>query len=204
MALKTLVKVSGINNLSDARYCAGMNVEFLGFSPQIHTMNYTELSKYKEITSWLSGTKYVGELTKLPLAKNLEDYDFDVLQIQDETLISEAKKFGKPLFLVFEVKQVTDFDNFIEIARKYRTEIDYFLLKSTQVSCTKVIPDLKNICAEFPIILNFADITPENVDIVLAQIQPDGIGLHGGHEISPGLKDFDGLADMLEALEKDA
>ena len=32
MGLKTLVKVSEVNNLSDARYCAGMGVEMIGFS----------------------------------------------------------------------------------------------------------------------------------------------------------------------------
>lgn len=32
MALKTFVKISGVNNLSDARYCAGMGVNQLGFN----------------------------------------------------------------------------------------------------------------------------------------------------------------------------
>ena len=41
--LKTLIKVSNINNLSDARYCAGMGVEMLGFS-----MDELSIEKFKE------------------------------------------------------------------------------------------------------------------------------------------------------------
>lgn len=202
MALKTLVKVSGITNLSDARYCAGMGVEFLGFSPDSSTTNYMELSKYKEIVGWLSGTKYVGELTQA-LPENLEAYDFDALQIHDENLISEVKLLTKPIFFVFEIKETVDFENFTTIARQFHADVDYFLLKSTRQSWEEHLHDLKNLCTEFPIILDFTDITAENVNTVLEQLQPDGIGLQGEEEISPGLKDFDGLADVLEALEED-
>ena len=42
--LKTIVKVSEVNNLSDARYCAGMGVEYIGFS-----MDNVPFEKYKEM-----------------------------------------------------------------------------------------------------------------------------------------------------------
>ena len=53
MALKTFVKVSGINNLSDARYCSGMEVNQLGFSIEPSSPNYTDPEKFKEIKGWL-------------------------------------------------------------------------------------------------------------------------------------------------------
>ena len=56
--LKTLVKVSSISNLSDARYCAGMGVDLLGFPIQDIT-----LEKFTEIRNWLAGVQIVGEFS---------------------------------------------------------------------------------------------------------------------------------------------
>lgn len=201
MLLKTRVKVSGINNLSDARYCAGMGVDFLGFSPEPDSNNYTELSRYKEITNWLSGPKYIGELTKSP-EDNLVEYRFDALQTNDENLISELKKEDKPLFFSFKIHQISDIEIFTKIAEKYKTEIQYFLIQSDTMNYTECMHELKSICTEFPVILDFQKVTADNVENLLQQISPQGIGLRGGNEISPGLKDFEGLADILEALEE--
>ena len=48
MALKTFVKISGVNNLSDARYCAGMGVNQLGFNIEDKHPNYTDPQSFKE------------------------------------------------------------------------------------------------------------------------------------------------------------
>ena len=53
--LKTKVKVSSIENLSDARYCAGMGVEWLGFPLAM------PVEKLEEIRNWLAGVQIVGE-----------------------------------------------------------------------------------------------------------------------------------------------
>jgi len=202
MALKTVVKVSGITNLSDARYCAGMGVEFLGFSPEPNTPHFTELSKYKEIIGWVSGIKFVGELTKFP-PSNLSEYNFDALQINNITLLPVLKKFEKPIFLEVNLIQKTDIPTFEKTAQKYKNDVTYFLLKSTELPIDEVTETLKKLCAEFPIILDFEGITPENTSEILSKIQPKGVGLQGGEEVSPGLRDFEGLADMLEALEEE-
>jgi hypothetical protein len=57
--LKTKVKVSSIENLSDARYCAGMGVEWLGFPLAM------PLEKFAEIRNWLAGVQIVGEASGL-------------------------------------------------------------------------------------------------------------------------------------------
>ncbi|MFM1835376.1 MAG: hypothetical protein RJA04_63, partial [Bacteroidota bacterium] len=48
--LKTLVKVSAITNLSDARYCAGMGVDLLGFP-----LGKISIDQFTEIRNWLAG-----------------------------------------------------------------------------------------------------------------------------------------------------
>ncbi len=61
MALKTLVYLRDINNLSDARYAAGMGVELTGFrlDPQDESSLTPEM--FREITGWIAGVKTVGE-----------------------------------------------------------------------------------------------------------------------------------------------
>lgn len=49
--LKTTVYVSDINNLSDARYCAGMMVDYLGFN-----LDKISVEDFREITQWIEGT----------------------------------------------------------------------------------------------------------------------------------------------------
>ena len=62
MALKTTVKVSKVNNLSDARYCAGMGVNQLGFNIEPDHENYTDPKSFKELADWVSGVEFVGEI----------------------------------------------------------------------------------------------------------------------------------------------
>ena len=56
---------------------------------------------------------------------------------------------------------------------------------------------------EMPVVLT-KGITAETVNHQLDNnISLKGIGLQGGNEIRPGFKDFDTLADILEAVEID-
>ena len=48
MPLKTIVKVGSITNLSDARYCAGMGVEMLGFNVVAGHESFIDAKKYQE------------------------------------------------------------------------------------------------------------------------------------------------------------
>ena len=51
--LITKVKVGQVTNLSEARYCAGMGVDFLSF-PIVSIDPKT----YQEITGWVAGPKF--------------------------------------------------------------------------------------------------------------------------------------------------
>lgn len=57
------LKVAGISSLTDARYCAGMGVEFLAFT--VHSSGETSLSadNLRAIKPWIEGVKWMGEFT---------------------------------------------------------------------------------------------------------------------------------------------
>jgi phosphoribosylanthranilate isomerase len=60
MSLKTKVKAGNITNLSDARYCAGMGVDWLSFPAE-----KVNPVKFKEITDWVTGPQFVLEAEAL-------------------------------------------------------------------------------------------------------------------------------------------
>ncbi len=61
MSLRTFVKIGSVNNLSDARYCAGMAVDLIGFNIDPETEGSVTPSFFREITEWIAGVGFVGE-----------------------------------------------------------------------------------------------------------------------------------------------
>src|SRR5262245_49771827 len=85
MPLKAFVKVGSITNLSDARYCAGMSVDMLGFRALEGQENYIKPSFFQEIRGWITGPLVVAEVYGLTqpdqLTRILENYKPDYLEM---------------------------------------------------------------------------------------------------------------------------
>ncbi len=60
MALITSVIVNGVNNLSDARYCAGMGVDMIGFNLDESQPGFMPAADLQDIAGWVAGVKLVG------------------------------------------------------------------------------------------------------------------------------------------------
>ena len=192
MALKTFVKVSGVNNLSDARYCAGMLVDQLGFNVEAVHDNYTDPKAFKEISDWLSGVDFVAEVedetTNLSTIK--EAYNVQVIQIESIDQIEVASELG--LDVIYKTK---DLDEAVNIWNSFGDKLSYILLE-TQSEVSSIQSQV------FPLVIQ-GSFSVSIIHTLLENIQPHGIALVGGDEIRPGYKDFDALADILEALEID-
>lgn len=197
MALKTFVKVSGINNLSDARYCSGMEVDQLGFSIQEGSAKYTDPDKFKEIKGWLSGVAYVGEIeadSTKDISEIVRDYELDALQVANAQQVMEAQATGLPVILKTDVSMIT-----MELLASLKDKVSYFLIDSVYEG--QVSPDILALTGQYPIALGYG-FDAKTVES-LAKSGIKGIALKGGDEISPGLRDFDEMMDILEALEID-
>ncbi|MEI7584042.1 N-(5'-phosphoribosyl)anthranilate isomerase [Runella sp.] len=204
--LKTVVKISNVTNLSDARYCAGMGVEMLGFSIDEAAETYVDLKKFNDIRSWIAGVQIVAEteLTEASLLlEKIERYQPNAIQISNAELLPWLKsETARPLILKVEADQ--DADTIEEIMVKNAPYVTYFLLESG--SDTPLAGDwqdfLNTLSARFSILLGFG-ITTENATFLLDDVNISGIALRGGEEIRPGYKDFGDLMDVLEALEEE-
>lgn len=182
MALKTFVKVASITNLTDARYCAGMGVDMLGFQAVQGQPNYITPSAFQEIRGWITGPVIVAEVygirDEAALADVLENYKPDYLEMGLEEL-SRFSSLSLPLILSVETRPHIENLAILPAYLISDKELDTTIPLLARVQS---LEDLKSL------------ITNKNIT---------GIVLKGGTELKPGLKDFEVMNDVLEFLEEE-
>jgi phosphoribosylanthranilate isomerase len=204
MALKTLVIVNSISNLSDARYCAGMGVDMLGFNLDASSPGYLEPQTFKVINEWVAGVKKVGELSKAEsgdLENVMADYALDYLQIMDSGNWQALHSAGIPLICKVSWENhwtLTDFEKKYALIVPY---VDFFIIEIASLT-NEVLGTIRQVAALYPVLLGCND-READIENLLSEINLKGLALKGSHEIRPGLKDFDQLAQILEQLETD-
>lgn len=203
MALRTFVKISGITNLSDARYCAGMYVNLIGFALEEVSEKYVNLSQFQEITGWVSGLEFVGEFESLPAESALEVLkSYPSITWVEHTRIDELVKLHRAGYKTIYKKDLAEVKHMEEVvALKLKEEDILFHITSNDDPLThgdiEIISKLTKTC---DVILG-AGLSANNVIHLIDTLKLKGIVLEGGEEIKPGLKDFEELADILEVLE---
>jgi phosphoribosylanthranilate isomerase len=182
MPLKTFVKVGAVTNLSDARYCAGMGVDMLGFRVIQGQKNYIGHSQYQEIRGWITGPDIVAEIYGIKdpddLQAILENYKPDYLEMGLREL-SLFRNLPIPLILAVNEKD---------------------LIESLPVDPVYVISDYI-FMTPIPLLVgiqNKAEVVP-----LLENSFVKGIALEGSAEIKPGLKNYEVINEVLELLETD-
>ena len=182
MALKTLVKIGGITNLSDARYCAGMGVDMLGFNVIPGHPNHVSPETFQQIRGWVTGPLIVAEIAGLKgpedLIPILENYRPDMLEMELSEL---AKIASPPLPYILKLKKN---DNITHLA----IDPEYILGESPEI-----------ISSNIPFLMEVG--STDEVTSALSNSSVKGVALNGGPELRPGLKDYSTMGDILELLE---
>lgn len=207
MSLKTFVKISGVSNLSDARYCAGMGVDVLGFSFDSSEQHQVLPDQYIAITEWISGVQNAAEFTSCTpqeIEEQLAQYgNVDLLQITDHRQLPLLKSLQLPVILKLDINTHHDLSSVAEVMREAQKDVQYFLLEyESEKDTTGWLDDILRLADQYPVLLGFG-ITAENVLTLIENSNIRGIALKGGEEIKPGYKSYDELADILEAIEVD-
>ncbi|GHA58195.1 phosphoribosylanthranilate isomerase [Pontibacter akesuensis] len=206
MGLRTSVIVNGINNLSDARYCAGMGVDIIGFNLKLDDQERVQPNTLKEITSWVAGVKLAGEFLRArpdTINEIASEFNLDYIQLNIPYLIDEIEEINLPVIQKVFINKDTVESELLEMMELYSSVVHAFILYSDdfdKVDETNA-PFLADICKRFDVYIGFG-LDKGNINTVLKKIKPTGIGLQGGHEIKPGLKDFDELAEIFEEIEE--
>lgn len=181
MSLKAKVKVGHITNLSEARYCAGMGVDLLGFPVGSDGL---KPEQYKQMIEWVAGPEFVLEAHHSPsldLTGITDNYPGHYIEIGSHQL--EWLK-NKDLNFILAIKPG-------EWVNLYGDLTSYENLKFVEL-LNGSKSDATAIKAFFPVLLN---------DVDLALSLNTGIALIGSDEEKPGIKDYQ-IADILESLEE--
>jgi phosphoribosylanthranilate isomerase len=196
MALKTMVKVGEISNLSDARYCSGMGVDMLGFCVVARQKHYVSPELFKEIRGWFSGPSIVAEVYGIQNGEDLPSIIRDYLPDFIELSFQDLLKIHSPnstYILSTTVEELTTQENLIA---PFRKQISKIILPAT--TDKKLIDDLAR---SYKVMLRVDSETV--LDDVLNNSSIKGITLKGSAEDKPGLKNYDQLSSILEKLEVD-
>lgn len=205
MALKTFVKISSVNNLSDARYCAGMQVNLMGFCLEENDKNFVSPEKFKEIIGWLSGVEYVAEFSHTHperILTQLKGYpEIQNIEIKEEIHLKMLVNTNYGIILNQQVDDLDDIEDLIKKSTSYHDFNVTLLLHSEALESNgEVLNKISELSSNCQVLLGFG-IHADAVLELLETTQIKGISMQGGDEIKPGLKDFDELAEILETLE---
>ncbi len=185
MVLKTIVKVSGVDNLSNARYCAGMGVDMIGFD-----MDKINIDQYKEIKNWVAGVGIVGETKSgniIEIINNIRLFEPDLLEVSSVSIATAILEIHK-IDIILKIP----YPNRAEI---YPVNIKYINLYSDKIDNSE---------------LEFWDINGPKLlvsnDYYLQHIENSysnniGISIMADQEERPGFSNFENTMDILESLE---
>src|SRR5690606_31291233 len=94
-----------------------------------------------------------------------------------------------------------------ELIEEKENLVSYFLLSFQSQDDEKEVlatyaSEISALSDKYPLLLGFG-LDAASINTLLGETSITGIALQGGHEIKPGYKDFDELADILETIELD-
>jgi phosphoribosylanthranilate isomerase len=209
--LKTKVKASSITNLTDARYFAAWEVEWLGFNLEAGSEDYIEPKNMNAIKEWVDGVKIVGEfnLPDLETVKSaIEVLEIEQAQVGPFTDYNTLKSISEllPVMQEIVVEKDTSLDSLRPIFDQNADMVEVFILNFDKNGIDwafirqNLLKELKELIQEHPILLSL-NFDEKNIDSILEELQPLGINVKGGEEEKVGYKSYDELDEIFEKIE---
>lgn len=193
MLLKTKVKVGNVTNLSDARYCAGMGVDLLGF-PIGNGDGQIAFEVFHEISEWVAGPEFVLEYTD-----TIDDDQFKKVTqsaaIQHIQVTYEQLEHLKSTITKQSIILSIDISKWPLVQQELLSlPISYLIITSQQDINWR---QLEKINAITPVLVPHHYLADQDI----SRLPLSGIVLEGTAEDKPGQKDYDHLSEVLESLE---
>ena len=210
--LKTKVKASSVTNLTDARYFAAWDVEWLGFNFDTGSEGYIQPQAMQAIKEWVDGVKIIGEFSLQPFEEILSAADLlelDGVQLGPFTPSDTLRALHEneaPILLEAVVEEAGKLEEATAGFAAMAPYVEAFILnfdkngiswKSLQGGTLKYLMEL---CLDYPVILSL-DFDAGTLEEALESLQLYGINVRGGAEEKVGFKSFDELDELFEALE---
>ena len=212
--LKTKVIASSISNLTDARYFAAKEVEWLGYCLDPASPHYIAPQAMLAIREWVGGVLTLGEFGFVLGDELLEAagaYQLDAVQVGVFTDARDLEPLQGRVQVLREIVVELDADP-VTVEQEVRrlahlTEAAILAFRPNRITWSDIeagrpfgVERLRAICAGSPVLLDI-DINAAVAGAVEEAVQPYGLVLHGGAEEKTGFKSFDDLDEVFDALQ---
>ncbi len=210
--LRTKVKASSVTNLTDARYFAAWETEWLGFNFNTGSEDYIQPNTMKAIKEWVDGVKIVGEFDLQEAEEILAAADMlelDAVQVgtfAGGSTLQALHEQEVPLIKEMVVQRPEELGAMKPQMQAQEEWVAYFLLDfhKNGIAWRGLQPEqrdqLRALAESFPLLVSL-DLSPDELNAFLDDIPVAGISLRGGAEEKVGYKSFDELDELFEAIE---
>ncbi|PSQ83588.1 MAG: N-(5'-phosphoribosyl)anthranilate isomerase [Bacteroidetes bacterium QS_1_65_9] len=177
MSLK--LKICGITNLEDARFCAGAGADYLGFIQHEDSPRYVRPQQVAKIGEWIHGPKPVGVFVNTP-----PDEVNRIVRVIHDASAEQLRQAMLP----------------------YRDHVEYFLLDTHATNLWGGTGEsfnwrlARDLSSEFPLFLA-GGISAGNVEEAVQTMRPLGVDLSSSLESAPGEKDFEKMERFFEVFD---
>jgi len=202
------VKICGITNLSDARYCAGAGADYLGFIQSEASPRYVLPDSAREIIEWVAGVKTVGVFVNAEVEQLNEvtsSVGFDIVQLHGDESADYCSFVRRPVIKVFRIRNEDDPAELRERLHPYIPHVSAFLFDTFvdnhpggtgRTFSWETVSDLD---LDIPVFLA-GGLNPANVAAAVETVRPFGLDISSGVEQSPGAKDLEAVDELFTAL----
>ncbi|MFQ5445478.1 MAG: hypothetical protein ACE5FF_00980 [Saprospiraceae bacterium] len=212
--LKFKVKANAITNLTDARYFAAREAEWLGFQLEPGADHFIEPATVKAIKEWVDGVKIVGEFGLTSAAEIVENTRLIGLDAVQAGMFTPKEELANvrdiPIIKEVIIEPDTTESGLLEHLLDYSPFCEMFLLSFQQpvVSWSDLqggrpfsLAFLHSLCTHNRVLLNM-NLSAPTLAEMLEKTQPLGLTLAGGEEEKVGYKSFEELDEIFDFLEE--
>ncbi len=208
---KITVKICGLTNLEDARFCASAGVDFLGFIQYPKSPRYVAPEVAAAIIAWVYGPEPVGVFVNEEAAtvnRVAEPANYAQVQLHGDEPPELCARIERPVIKAFRLPPETTVDQMRRKMESYREHAAYFLLDTHHptlwggTGATFDWRQARTLAADFPILLA-GGLNADNVEEAVRAARPLGVDLSSSLEAYPGKKDLDKMTaffDVVNAL----
>ena len=202
---------AAIGNLTDGRYFAAYNAAYISFVLDSSHSDYIAPNVAAGIAGWLEGPQIVGvfgnSVSPIEIKAIANTLHLDAVQV-DSTYDLYALA-GLPIVATIAVNSTVSIAAIADYCAKHapivrafyldfsKMDIDFAKLQKSELVDYQALIAL---CATYPIWLHCA-LTAADIPHIAADLRVEGLVLQGGEEDAVGLKSFDELDEIVEAID---
>ena len=202
------LKICGITELEDARYCAGAGADYLGFIQHEASPRYVDPKQAGEIIEWVHGPQPVGVFVNESASvvnQTAQEAGFQLVQLHGNEPPALCAEVEAPVIKAVRVVHDASSAQLRAVMEPFAEHVDYFLLDTHSTSLWGGTGESFNwrlareLSADFPLFLA-GGIDAGNVEEAVRTMRPYAVDLSSSLESAPGKKDFEKMERFFETF----